>query len=303
MTERYSTLVKETNIMILIAGATGTLGYEICRLLAEGGKEIRSLVRETSDAEKTGKLKSLGAKITYGDLKNRASLAAACVGVNTVISTVSSTLARQEGDSIESVDRQGQLNLIEAAKSAGVSHFIYISFPDTGLSFPLEDAKRSAEDALKGSGMTYTILQPTDFMEVWLSPALGFDPANARATIYGTGENKLSWISYRDVAKFSAASVDNPAVRDETIKLGGPEALSHLEVVSVFENVMEKTFTVEHVPEESLREQMASATDALQKSFAGLMLATAGGNIIDMDRTARDFQIELTSVEDYARSA
>lgn len=289
--------------MILIAGATGTLGYEICRLLAEGGKEIRPLVRETSDAGKIGKLKSLGAEITYGDLKNRESLAAACIGVNTIISTVSSILARQEGDSIESVDRQGQLNLIEAAKSAGVPHFIYISFPDTGLSFPLQDAKRSAEDALKDSGMTYTILQPTDFMEVWLTPALGFDPANTRATIYGTGENKLSWISYKDVARFAAASVDNPAARDETIKLGGPEALSHLEVVSVFENVMEKTFRVEHVPEEALREQMGSATDDLQKSFAGLMLATARGNIIDMDGTVRDFQIELTSVYDYARSA
>lgn len=289
--------------MILIAGATGTLGYEICRLLSESRKEIRSLVRETSDAEKIRKLKSLGAEIAYGDLKNRESLADACVGVKTVISTVSSILARQEGDSIESVDRQGQLNLIEAAKSAGVSHFIYISFPDTGNSFPLQDAKRSAEEALKGSGMTYTILQPTDFMEIWLSPALGFDPANTRATIYGTGENKLSWISFRDVAKFSAASVDNPAARDAVIELGGPEALSHLEVVSFFEKIMEKTFTVEHVHDESLREQMASATDALQKSFTGLMLATARGKIIDMDRTLRDFQIELTSVEDYARSA
>ena len=288
--------------MILIAGATGTLGYEICRLLAENGKDIKTLARETSDAEKIGKLKSLGAEIVYGDLKNRESLAAACVGVNTVISTVSSILARQEGDSIESVDGQGQLNLVEAAKSADVSHFIYISFPDTGLGFPLQDAKRSVEKALKGSGMAYTILQPTDFMEIWLSPALGFDPANARARIYGTGENKLSWISYKDAAKFAAASVDSPAARDETIKLGGPEALSYLQVVSIFEKAMKKTFTVEYVSEKSLRDQMAAATDAMQESFAGLMLSTARGNTIDMERTLRDFQIELTSVEDYALS-
>lgn len=288
--------------MILVAGATGTLGFEIFRLLAEGGKKIRSLVRETSDAEKIGKLKDLGAEITYGDLKNRGSLDAACVGVKTVISTVSSTLARHEGDSIESVDRQGQLNLVESAKAAGVTHFIYISFPDTGLSFPLQDAKRSVEDALKRSGMTYTILQPTDFMEVWLSPALGFEPANAHARIYGTGEKKLSWISYKDVAKFAAASVDNPAARDETIKLGGPEALSYLQVVSIFEQVMGKAFAVEHVPEDVLRAELGSATDSMQKSFAGLMLDTAGGNIIDMDGALRDFYIELTSVDDYARS-
>lgn len=288
--------------MILIAGATGILGYEICRLLAENGKDIRSLVRETSDQEKIGKLKSLGAEIVYGDLKNRESLTAACDGASTIISTVSSTLARQEGDSIESVDRQGQLNLIETAQSAGVSHFIYISFPDSGISFPLQDAKRSAEEALKSSGMTYTILQPTDFMEVWLSPMLGLDAANGFARIYGTGENKLSWISYKDVAKFAAASVDNSAARDAVIELGGPEALSHLEVVAVFENVMGKAFTIEHVAEEALREQKAAATDSLQKSFAGLMLGTAAGNIIDMEDTVQDFRVELTSVKEYARS-
>ena len=87
-------------------------------------------------------------------------------------------------------------------------------------SFPLQDAKRAAENALKKSGMTYTILQPTFFTEIWLSPALGFDAANAAARVYGSGENKTSWISYKDVAKFAAAAVDNPAARNAVIELG-----------------------------------------------------------------------------------
>lgn len=289
--------------MILIAGATGVLGYEICRLLAESGKDTRALVRESSNPDKIRDLTSIGAEIVYGDLKNPHSLATACAGADTIVSTASSIIVKGEGDSIESVDRQGQLDLIEAAKLAGVSHFIYISFPDTGLSFPLQDAKRSVEGALKGSGMTYTILQPTNFMEVWFSPALGFDTDNTRATIYGTGERKLSWISFKDVAKFAAASVDNPVARDATIKLGGPAALSYREVVSIFEKVLGKTFTVEHAPDEGLRQQLASATDLTQKSFAGLMLATAQGNIIEMDSVLRDFQVELTSVEEYVRSS
>jgi len=63
------------------------------------------------------------------DLKNPASLLQACEGVSAVITTASSTFSRQEGDSIETVDRQGQLHLIDAAERAGVRQFVYISIP------------------------------------------------------------------------------------------------------------------------------------------------------------------------------
>jgi uncharacterized protein YbjT (DUF2867 family) len=288
--------------MILIAGATGTLGSEICRLLAEKRKEIRALVRATSDADKVGNLERLGAEIVRGDLKDRSSLDAACSGATMVISTVSSTHARQEGDNIESVDNQGQINLIQAAATAGVGHFILISFPEMDGSFPLQDAKRAAEVAIKKSGMSFTILQPTFFTEVWFSPALGFDAANGQARIYGSGEKKTSWISYRDVARFVAAAVDDPAARNAVIQLGGPEALSPLEVVSIFERVSGKSFDVQKVPVEALNAQKESAADSLSKSFASLMLANAAGNPIDMTETLQQFPIELSSVEEYARS-
>lgn len=82
--------------------------------------------------------------------------------------------------------------------------------------------------------MSHTVLQPTFFTEVWLSPAVGFDAANAKATIYGSGENRIHWISFVDVARLAAA-VGNPAARNATIRLGGPEGLSPLEVVRIFE--------------------------------------------------------------------
>jgi uncharacterized protein YbjT (DUF2867 family) len=63
--------------------------------------------------------------------------------------------------------------------------------------------------------MAYTILWPTFFDAVWLSPALGFDAANGKARVYGSGENKIRWISYVDVAAFAAACVDNPAARQQ----------------------------------------------------------------------------------------
>jgi NADH dehydrogenase len=249
-----------------------------------------------------GELESLSTEIARGDLKDRSSISAACQGVSAIISTASSTLSRQQGDSIQTVDLEGQINLIDAAISAGVSRFVLVSFPHADVEFPLQTAKREVEEHLKSSGISYVILQPTFFMEVWLSPALGFDATNAQARIYGSGENKISWISYKDVAQFAVASLDRPDARNTVLDLGGPEALSPLEVVRLFEELKGQKFEVQFVPEATLKEQKESATDPLMESFAGLMLYYAQGNVVDMRETLRKFPIPLTSVGDYAQA-
>lgn len=289
--------------MYLVVGATGVLGSEICRLLAGEGKPVRALVRPTSDQKRVKELENLNVDIAVGDLKDRSSIDAACRGVSEVISTASSTFARQEGDSLQTVDLEGQLNLIDEAKAANVRRFVMVSFPHADIEFPLQDAKRAVEDHLKNSGLTYTILQPTFFMEVWLSPALGFDAANATAQIYGSGENKISWISYKDVAKFAVALSDHTEARSTVIELGGPQALSPLEVVKIFEELKGKDFDIQHVPEEALKEQRKGASDPLQKSFAGLMINYSQGVIIDMQETLQKFPVELTSIRDYAQAS
>jgi len=278
--------------MNLIVGATGILGSEICRLLAKKGESVRALVRSTSNPDKVAQLKALKAEVILGDLKDRRSLDAACRGATAVVSTASSTLSRQEGDSIESVDREGQVNLVDAASAAGVTHFVLISFPNVDIDFPLQRAKRAVEDRLRSSGMSYTILQPTFFTEVWLSPALGFDPKNAKAQIYGSGHHKISFISFQDVARFAVAALDPRLAPNAIVKLGGPEALSPLEAVRLAEQVVGKPIEVQHVPEEALRAQHSAATDSLQQSFAGLMLYYADGDVIEMAETLRTFPIE-----------
>ena len=286
--------------MNLIVGATGLLGSEICRHLAAQGEAVKALVRDTSGPEKVAQLKSLGAELVRGDLKDLPSLNAACRDVRTVISTASSTLSRQGGDSIDTVDRQGQLDLVDAAEAAGVQRFVLISFPSVDIDFPLQNAKRVVEDRLRRSRMTHTILQPTCFMEVWLSPALGFDPANGKAQIYGDGRNKTSWISFQDVARFAVAVLGNPHATNATVKLGGPDALSPLEVVRIAEQSLGKPVVVQHVPEEALRAQLSASPDPLQQSFAGLMLYYARGDVVDMTDTIRALQVgELKSVRDY----
>src|ERR1700742_2372466 len=98
--------------MILVVGSTGLLGAEICRRLAAEGKQGRALVRTTSAAEKIEALRGMGAELCVGDLKDPASLAVACKGVDAVVSTASSTFSRAAGDSIETVDEVGQLSLV-----------------------------------------------------------------------------------------------------------------------------------------------------------------------------------------------
>src|SRR5271165_1432454 len=124
--------------MILVAGSTGLVGSTVCQKLVERGEKVKALVRPTSSEERLGALRAAGVELCTGDLKDSASLAAACRGVDAVISTASSTLSRQPGDSIESVDAAGQLNLVNAAKAANVRRFLFVSFRRTpGISSPL----------------------------------------------------------------------------------------------------------------------------------------------------------------------
>src|SRR5437773_6404678 len=156
--------------MILVVGATGLVGSEVCKRLMRRGERVRALVRATSSRDKIETLRSSGIELCIGDLKDPQSIAAACRGVDGVISTASSTLTRQPGDSIQSVDAVGQLSLVSAAKDANVNRFLFVSFRRTpGISFPLADAKEQVETAVKS--MNFTIVQASWFMEVWLSPA------------------------------------------------------------------------------------------------------------------------------------
>ncbi len=285
--------------MILIVGSTGLLGSEICRQLAEQHTPFRAMVRSDSAPEKVATLRALGAEIVVGDLKYPASLAAACRGVEKVISTASCTFSIREGDSIETVDHQGQLHLVEAAKNAGVKQFIFTSFRDDQTS-PLVAAKQAVESALADSGMTWTSLQANYFMEIWLSPALGFNYPAGQARIYGSGDNLLSWVSYKDVARFAVAALDVPFAENKSVPIGGPAALSPQQVVEIFEKATGQAFVVEYVPKEALQQQKDGATNPLEASFAALMLKYAAGDSMDMSETAQHLAGNLTSVEDYA---
>jgi uncharacterized protein YbjT (DUF2867 family) len=287
----------------LVVGATGLLGPEICQRLTAAGQRVRALVRSTADESKRKVLQELGVELVDGDLKDAASLARACTGVQAVISTASSTLSRQAGDSIETVDHRGQLALVEAARRAEVERFVFVSFRENrDIQFPLTAAKRAVERALASSGMAYTVLQASYFMEVWLTPALGFDAAHGKARLYGDGNQPISWISYRDVARAAAAAVIEGTGRNMVVELGGPQALTPREVVRMFEAAGAGEITTESIPTAALENQLETATDPLEQSFAGLMLQYAAGDPIDTTTSSQLFPFQMTAVRDFITS-
>jgi NADH dehydrogenase len=287
--------------MNLIVGSTGLVGGEICRRLSREGAPVRALVRPTGDESRIAELRASGAELFTGDLKDSASIQAACVGVDAVFSTASSMLSRQPDDTIDAVDRLGQLQLVAAAAAAGVKHFVYLSFLEIAESFALQSAKREVEQAVAASGMAYTILRPAYFMEVWFSATLGFDAAARRARIYGPGENPISWISFPNVAEFAVRSLHAPAARNAIVPLGGPEALSPLAVVRIFEELSGQPFTLDYVMEPVLRAAKQASRRALDEAFAALSLGYAHGATIDMRETLAAMPVHLVFVRDYAK--
>ena len=104
------------------------------------------------------------------------------------------------------------------------------------------------------------------------------------------------------MAQFAVESLDNPAARSATLELGGPEALSPLQVVRIYEEVGGRPFTVQHVPEDALRAQQEAASDPMEQTFPALMRCIAQGDAIEMGATLQAFPLQLTSVREYAES-
>ena len=211
--------------MILVVGATGQLGGTIARRLMAGGQKVRVLVRPATDAGAYG---AGVCEVARGDLRDRASLDEACKGIATVVTTANSA-RRGGGDTVDTVDLNGTRSLIDAAKAAGVQHFVYTSVlgvtPDSPAPFLAAKAKNEAH--LRASGMTWTILAPNAFMESWPAMVVGMPAmAGKPVTIVGDGQRKHTFVSERDVASFGVAAVTHPAARNRHIPIGGPEALS-----------------------------------------------------------------------------
>ena len=285
---------------VLVAGATGFVGKQVALSLQRLGHDVQALVRGGTQSPKAEDLLSGHVDVVDGDLRHPETLAAACRGIDTVVCTAT-TMPTGADDGLRRVDRDGVLALIEAAEHAGVRKFVYTSYSgNLRIPSPLETAKRDCEARLFASRMQAVVLRPSYFMEVWLGPHLGVDPVNGTVRIYGSGDAPVSYISGVNVAEFAAAAALRDTGQQTILEMGGPEALSQLDVVRVFERVLGVSCRLEFVPIDALRLQY-EASDPVQKAFAALMLNYVGGDAIPGAlELAREYGITLRSVADYA---
>jgi uncharacterized protein YbjT (DUF2867 family) len=297
---------KRRESMILVAGATGRLGGMITRRLLEQGREVRILVRHNSPSEELAKqgmatsaqsLIEAGAQPVYGDLKDRVSLDRACDGIETLITTANSALRGGE-DTVQTVDLQGNRNLVDAARAARVGQFIFTSVLDADVNspVPLFQAKAATEAYLRESGMPYTILGPDIFMEVWVGLVIGMPlQAGQPVTLVGEGCRLHSFISQADVAAFAVAAIGHPAAMNQSLSLGGPKALSWCDVVATFGRVLDREIAVNFAPP-------GGEVPGLPGPVAGpLTFMEAYDSVLDTSGLARTFGVELTPLESVTR--
>jgi uncharacterized protein YbjT (DUF2867 family) len=287
---------------VLVVGGTGNVGGAIALALARQGQKISVMARGGANHPKAKQLVDAGVRVVEGDLWKHDALGSVVRGAETVVSTATAMPAPPP-DGIRKTDHDGTLALIRAAEAEGVKRFVYCSYSGNihDEESPLQTAKRECERQLGESSMETAILRPSYFMEVWLSPMLGFDPANGSARIYGSGEGKVSYISNSNVAEFMVAAVSAKLdAKHAVLELGGPEALSQLDVVRIFEQRTGQKFKIDYVPMEALQAQHQSS-DPLQKTFGALTLAYAKGDaVVDAVQNAQRFQIRLRSVGEHA---
>jgi uncharacterized protein YbjT (DUF2867 family) len=288
--------------MNLIVGATGSLGGRITRGLLAQGKAVRILARRNPLSEelarqgRTNTVQSLeraGAQSVYGDLKDRASLETAVRGIDTIIATAT---ARGGEDTVPAVDLHGMLDLIGAARMAGVKRFIYtfIYVSVKGHPLPLFDIKATCEAALEQSGMEYTILWPAVFMEIWIGMVVGMPlMAQQPVTLIDQGDHRHNMVSEADVAAFALAAVDNPRAANQRISIGGPASYTWAEIVDRVGRAMGVQLPVQYLP-------LGSEVPLLPPEAGNLLIGMETfETFVEMEETAAAYGVKLTTLDEY----
>lgn len=229
------------NKKILLAGATGYLGKYIAAELQKQNYPATILVRNLSKVPANlRKLNTAIAEITKPE-----TLHGLMDDAEVVISTVGIT-KQKDGLTYMDVDFQANLNLLTEAKKAGVKKFIYVSaFNADKLShLKMCNAKEWFVKELEVSGLDYCIIRPNGFfsdMTEFLKMA-----QKGKAELFGDGNFKMNPIHGADLAKVCVEAINT---EEKTIELGGPEILTHNEIVDLAFSTVNKKVNVRYMPE------------------------------------------------------
>jgi NADH dehydrogenase len=253
--------------MIVVAGGTGRLGTCVVRRLAGRGLDVRVLTRDPARAAHLG---TDVAEIIRCDVRDRAQVESAVGGVATLVSAVQG-FAGPGRVSPESVDRDGNRNLVDAASAAGAD-VILMSVVGASPDNPMElfRAKAAAERHLRASGVRWTIVRATAFAELWAE-------IMKKPIVFGHGENPINFVSVVDVAAVVERAVTDEGLRGKAIEVGGPSDLTFNEFARMLQQIRGDSASVRHVPRWVLRAgapfsrraRVAVAMDTIDLTFAG----------------------------------
>jgi uncharacterized protein YbjT (DUF2867 family) len=228
---------------ILIAGAFGKLGTDLTKQAVKAGHDVLAadmVTREIPEIE--GKYQKKQINVTKPE-----ELKGICDNIDYVITTVGLTRGGK-GVTNYDIDYQGNLNLLNEAKRAGVKHFIYISvfkcdLPGTG-NIPMLDAKKKMEAELKKSGLQYVILRPTgyfyDIVKVF-KPMI----TKGKVTLLGKDPVSCNVIDTTDLADFILHHLDD---ENKTYNIGGNETYTYEEIARMMFAANQKEPVISHAP-------------------------------------------------------
>ncbi len=290
--------------MILIVGASGFLGREVASLLLSEGQQVRLLVRTPA---KVDDLKQMGAEVMQGDLIDPPSLMRACQGVDRVLAAAHSLLGRGRYTS-EAVDDAGHRALIDAAKAAGVAHFVYTSILGAAPDHPIDffRTKYRVEQYLKASGLSYTVLLPSAFMEWHVHIFNGKSILEkGKTSLLGKGTKPRNFIAVRNVAQFAVLALTDPKLRNRTLELGGPDNATNNQVAELYGRLAGITPRVSHLPP-ALARVMSVVLKPFHPGVSRLMYMNslpddAFSETFDPTALLAEFPMHLTTLEEFIR--
>ena len=229
--------------MILITGASGTVGHAVLDEVRKSGKAFKAMYRSEADAGKA----PAGVATVIADFADKKSLAPALAGVHTVFLVCAPTPELVELES----------NVIDACRETGVRHVVLnsaLGAADYPKSFP--SWHRRVEDKLKTSGLGYTIFRPNSFLQNIL--AYNAPSIRAQSAFYAAmGTARLSYLDVRDIAAVIAKALASPAEHAEQIyELNGPEAVTNAELAERISRVAGRTVKFVDIPEAAQRKAM-----------------------------------------------
>lgn len=225
----------------LVAGATGYLGRYVVKEFKKQGYWVRAITR---NAEQLKNLSEYIDEIVIGEVTDVGFVREICKDIDIVFSSIGITKQKDNLTYLD-VDYQGNKNLLEDAQKEGVSKFIYVSVFNAEKMNNLKgiQAKLKFTGALKSSGLDYAIVNPNGFysdMLDYLNMA-----KQGRGFVFGTGENRMNPIHGKDLAEICVKAADG---NEKEINIGGPDVLTHNEILAYAFESYGKTKKISRIP-------------------------------------------------------